>query len=101
MYAQSLANTAWAYAVLDLHDEPLLHAIASESIAKISDFDTMELANIAWSYARLPYKDPELLDVTFGLIMGRVDEVDYIAVHAVLWSSWATSRVDLTQLVFE
>eukprot|EP00933_Yihiella_yeosuensis_P021958 TRINITY_DN1729_c0_g1_i5.p1 TRINITY_DN1729_c0_g1~~TRINITY_DN1729_c0_g1_i5.p1 ORF type:complete len:286 (-),score=69.98 TRINITY_DN1729_c0_g1_i5:70-927(-) len=51
--AQSLANTAWAFATLRVLDHPLFDAIASQASCIIDDFAPQALANTAWAYGTL------------------------------------------------
>lgn len=58
--AQSLANTAWAYAKLEFAPftqlpcgRGLLEAISWETIRKIDQFHNQGMANTVWAYATL------------------------------------------------
>jgi len=42
---------AWAFAKLDMWPQPLMDALAAQSIAIISDFIPQNIGNLAWSYA--------------------------------------------------
>ena len=55
---QDLANTAWAFATLQIKDEGLLGAIAAASISKIADFNPQDLANTAWAFATAGHSPP-------------------------------------------
>eukprot|EP00747_Dinoflagellata_sp_TGD_P151592 gnl/TRDRNA2_/TRDRNA2_177220_c0_seq2.p2 gnl/TRDRNA2_/TRDRNA2_177220_c0~~gnl/TRDRNA2_/TRDRNA2_177220_c0_seq2.p2 ORF type:complete len:107 (+),score=16.60 gnl/TRDRNA2_/TRDRNA2_177220_c0_seq2:222-542(+) len=48
-----LSKMAWACAVLELRDKPLLHAIASESLAQIDEFEIQDRLNTLWAFADL------------------------------------------------
>jgi len=70
---QELANIAWSLATLIYQDQPLLEAISSESLQKMSDTsfgrvgfvdpygDAQDCANLAWAFAVLEYLDAPLL----------------------------------------
>ena len=51
--AQSLANTAWAFAKLGHLDEELFGALALEVQLRVSKFNSQELTNTAWAFATL------------------------------------------------
>jgi len=101
MYPQSLSNTAWAYATIKLYHSPLMQAIASESLRKISEFDLMEHGNTAWAFARLPMRDEKLLPSLFQRILDSPEKIDYQAVHAMCCATWALSRGACTWELFE
>eukprot|EP00435_Cladocopium_sp_Y103_P048784 s845_g14.t1 len=56
-----LANTAWAFAKLELENLPLFEAIGCYAQQKIANFTTQNLANMAWSLARLGLVNRHLL----------------------------------------
>ena len=49
--AQDLANTAWAFAMVDLLDELLFAALARVMEWRAGKFKPQVLANIAWAFA--------------------------------------------------
>ena len=55
--AQSLANTAWAFATLGQLDERLSASLAREAQLRVSEFNAQELANTAWAFATLSQLD--------------------------------------------
>jgi len=50
---QELANTAWAFATVNLVDEKLFRTLAREAERRVSMFNAQELANMAWAFARV------------------------------------------------
>ena len=48
---QELANTAWAFATVDLFDELLFAALARIAKWRVGKFNAQELANMAWAFA--------------------------------------------------
>eukprot|EP00747_Dinoflagellata_sp_TGD_P110969 gnl/TRDRNA2_/TRDRNA2_171105_c1_seq1.p1 gnl/TRDRNA2_/TRDRNA2_171105_c1~~gnl/TRDRNA2_/TRDRNA2_171105_c1_seq1.p1 ORF type:complete len:112 (+),score=10.47 gnl/TRDRNA2_/TRDRNA2_171105_c1_seq1:314-649(+) len=46
--SRGISNTVWAYAVLAFANPPLLDAIASDALRRISDFGVQGLANTTW-----------------------------------------------------
>jgi len=59
--AQSLANTAWAFATLGIRDDNLLRILANMSFEIIDSFNFQNLANTAWAFATLGIRDDNLL----------------------------------------
>eukprot|EP00747_Dinoflagellata_sp_TGD_P192976 gnl/TRDRNA2_/TRDRNA2_58572_c0_seq1.p1 gnl/TRDRNA2_/TRDRNA2_58572_c0~~gnl/TRDRNA2_/TRDRNA2_58572_c0_seq1.p1 ORF type:complete len:137 (-),score=30.26 gnl/TRDRNA2_/TRDRNA2_58572_c0_seq1:68-442(-) len=47
--AQSLANTAWAFAIACRSDSALFGALVKSAVRHIGDFDSQQVANIAWA----------------------------------------------------
>ena len=58
--AQSLANTAWAFATVGQWDEQLFMTLARASDQRVTDFDAQNLANTAWAFATADQKDASL-----------------------------------------
>lgn len=56
-----LANTAWAFAKLEVDHHPLLEALSAEARAKIHDLQSQECSNIAWAVASLVFFDSPLM----------------------------------------
>jgi len=55
---QELANTAWAFAALQVCNLPLLESIASAAnrpMRERRDFKPPELSTMVWAFATLPY----------------------------------------------
>ena len=69
-HAQSLANTAWAYAKAKQSDAPLLRALARFAERRVGDFSAQELAKTAWAYAKAGQSAAPLL-VALGGPHGR------------------------------
>jgi hypothetical protein len=49
----AVSNTVWALAKLALRDEPLLSAISSASIPRLSQFGLQDLSTTAWALSAL------------------------------------------------
>mmetsp|Transcript_176062 Transcript_176062/g.564532 ORF Transcript_176062/g.564532 Transcript_176062/m.564532 type:complete len:124 (+) Transcript_176062:870-1241(+) len=47
---------------MQLLDREMLHSIANEAIATISEAMTKDLASMAWAFARLAVPNPKLMD---------------------------------------
>lgn len=56
-----LANMAWSVAVLCLPDHPLLDAIASASLVKMSEFKPEQLVSTAWAVSASGFLHPPLM----------------------------------------
>ncbi len=60
---QDLANTAWAFAKLEVkYSEQLLHSVRHAVIWKIWELNPQSLANIVWAVARLAEKESQPLE---------------------------------------
>eukprot|EP00951_Prasinocladus_malaysianus_P019919 scaffold161951_cov22-Prasinocladus_malaysianus.AAC.1 len=57
-----MASTALAYAVSEVHHEPLLEALAAEAIERVGELEPQALANTVYAYAALEIWHPELFD---------------------------------------
>lgn len=64
----------WAYARMQVADEPLLHAIASRSMPLIQEFAGPDLAISAWSWAKLEYRDRTLWHAISAAALTRILE---------------------------
>ena len=70
--AQSLANTAWAYATACHAAPALLDAIAAETARRVREFNPQSLTNTAWAYATAGHAEPVLLDAIAAEAAPRV-----------------------------
>jgi len=50
---QNLTNIVWALASLGVPDRPLMYAISSEFLRKITECNGQNLANTVWAFATL------------------------------------------------
>ena len=55
--AQNLANTAWAFVMVNLSDELLFAALARVAACPVGKFNVQELANTAWVLAMVDLPD--------------------------------------------
>ena len=60
--AQSLANTAWAFATACQMDSPLFAALARLAERRMGNFDAQNLANTAWAFGTAGELAPPLLN---------------------------------------
>jgi len=51
--AQNLANTAWAFATVEIHDMPFFNFIAEQAHNQIRHFGPQSLSNTAWAFATI------------------------------------------------
>lgn len=71
---QELTNLAWAYATLEVANEPLMHSIAQESAARITEFKPFNLAIMVWSFAKLLVRDEPVMDTLSCMSQERVQQ---------------------------
>ena len=88
--AQSIANTAWAYASVGLNEVPLLVGLADRTRAGgvLPDFRPQHTANTAWAYARLGHRDPLLMDALTARTLqpGYLGTFKAVDVANVVWA---------------
>ena len=60
LQAQSITNTAWAFATEDHNNERLFIALAAAAERRVKDFNSQVLANTAWAFATVGHKDEGL-----------------------------------------
>ena len=60
--AQSLANTAWAFATAGQSDGQLFMVLARAAGWLVGDFNVQELSNTAWAFATAGEPTPALLN---------------------------------------
>jgi len=70
--SQGIGNTAWSFAVLAFHDEPLLQALSAEALKRLSAFEVQNLANTAWACAKLSYLDAPLREALAAASLPRL-----------------------------
>jgi hypothetical protein len=68
---QEQANTAWAFAKLNICDEPLMEALACASIAKISSAQLQDIGSTVWAFAKLMLFHAPLLEATAAAAIAR------------------------------
>lgn len=68
---QELSGTAWAFAALLLHNEPVMRVIAGRLVEISEQFDAQALSNTAWSFAKVQLLDTPL----FGVIAQQVESL--------------------------
>jgi len=73
---QELANTAWAFATLNMVKPDLMQAIATKSAKAIGQFNPQDLANTAWAFAVLAHQDTKFLALLLTNAYLTVDKFD-------------------------
>jgi len=58
--SQDIANTVWSLAHLLCVDAPLLDAISSQALQRLSEFSAQNLSNTAWAFATHRWVDSTL-----------------------------------------
>ena len=92
--AQSLANTAWAFATVKRSDERLLTAVARAAERRVSEFNAQSLANTAWAFATLKRPDEELFMALAGAAERRVSKFNAQELANMAWAFAAVKRPD-------
>ena len=57
---QSLANTAWAFAMAGQNDIDLFAGLTTATERRMCDFNPQNLANTSWAFATLCHVDAQL-----------------------------------------
>mmetsp|Transcript_3600 Transcript_3600/g.7259 ORF Transcript_3600/g.7259 Transcript_3600/m.7259 type:complete len:258 (-) Transcript_3600:9-782(-) len=65
---------SWSFATLNVLDPPLMEALASASLPKISAFGSQSLGNTAWSYAPLKLPNAPLRDAISAASLRKISE---------------------------
>ena len=60
-HPQELANTAWAFATVDLKDISLFTALAIAAERRMDGFNHQQITNAAWAFATMGQTDAVLL----------------------------------------
>lgn len=60
---QSLENSLWAFAVLQVKDSAVLDALVEGACKKANEFDPQACTNTIWSFATLAYQNQPALDI--------------------------------------
>eukprot|EP00747_Dinoflagellata_sp_TGD_P146708 gnl/TRDRNA2_/TRDRNA2_176725_c1_seq6.p1 gnl/TRDRNA2_/TRDRNA2_176725_c1~~gnl/TRDRNA2_/TRDRNA2_176725_c1_seq6.p1 ORF type:complete len:119 (-),score=23.28 gnl/TRDRNA2_/TRDRNA2_176725_c1_seq6:55-411(-) len=82
----SLALTVWAMAKMLYEDEPLLHEIASSSLAQLEQFEVQSLSNTVWSFARFLRMDAVLLHAAAVRSAKMVNDADPQDISNIAWA---------------
>ena len=70
--AQSLANTAWAFATADQTDAPLFAVLSRATERCVCDFDAQTLTNTAWAFAIVIQADSRLFVALARVVQRRI-----------------------------
>jgi len=73
-FEEHLTNTAWAFAVCQVTDAPLMYAISSSSIARIASASPQGLANLAWAVAKSMLQHMTLLAAISAAALAKMTE---------------------------
>jgi len=85
--SQGLSTSAWSYATLVVCDPPLLEALASSAITRMSDFDaTQGLANLAWSFSKLLFAHYPLWESIASASLARIGVFGMQSLSNLAWS---------------
>jgi len=87
---QALGRIAWSLAALVVLHRPLLAAIASASIPKISHFSPLYLVDPAWSLSRLSFSNAPLMHAISAAARRRLSDFRRSDLSS---SAWACSTL--------
>lgn len=65
---------AWAFATLGERDEPLLQAIAEDSIKERHEFNSQNLSNTSWAFATIGVTNEPLLKALAAEAIAKISE---------------------------
>lgn len=68
---QEQANTSWAFAKLNILNEPLMEALACASIVKISFATSQDIGSTLWAFAKLMMFNEPLLEASSSAVITR------------------------------
>lgn len=88
--SQELANTAWAFARLNVRDAPLLDAISQQSLRLIALAKPQHLSNMVWSLAVLYYTHKPLLT---ALSAESISKLPNFAAQELANTAWAFAHL--------
>jgi len=83
---QSFALTAWAIAKLLYEDGPLLDAISSASLSRLSQFAVQSLTNTVWAFSKLVRNDEPLLAATASSALRMIAAMDPQDISNTAWA---------------
>lgn len=81
--SQALASTAWALAVLQVSNEPIMEAIGRNVS---TDVKPRDLASLVWSFASLSVQHPSLRRTLREYGIGRSAQFSAIDLASIAWS---------------
>ena len=93
--AQGLANTAWAFAMLGIKNQPLMAAIAVQVIEKIDSFTAQNLAITAWAFAKLGIKHQALMAAIAAKV---IEKVASFTAQGLAITAWAFAMLEIATL---
>merc|ERR1739848_951385 len=93
-YPMEISNTAWAGAVLGYTDQPLLAALSSEALRRITNFLPQDMSNLAWSFANIGVRHSPLLQSIASAAMPRISELEPQSLTNLAWALDAMRELD-------
>lgn len=81
-----MANTAWALSKLQVCDEPLMQAIASQSIRQIAQCGAQNLGNLAWAFAKIAMQDAPLMDAISSAAIAKITACGHQEIGNISWA---------------
>jgi len=81
-----IAGFAWAMAVLEYQNAPLLAAIASQSRRTITELEHGELSSTPWAYAYLRFMPVPLINALSSASIPRIRHIATLSIANLAWS---------------
>ncbi len=83
---QELANTAWAYATLDVAPDGVFDALAARGALSARHMTPQGLAMIAWAFAHASHPAPRLFDAVARSSRHQMADFDESSLSLLAWS---------------
>ena len=94
---QAVANIAWAYATLSVHDPALMAALADRIVgaAFLQTFTPQEVTITAWAFASVGATPPALVEALVARVTAA-GGLEHFNAHALTTVPWALAKLDIT-----
>jgi len=90
---QELVNTAWAFAKIGFHNQPLMEEAAVAAASRLHQYVARDLANTAWAFATLVIVNRPLLSAIAAEAPRKIHTGDSQAISNTAWA-FATCLFD-------
>lgn len=81
-----ISNTAWAVAKLNLLDTALIHALSTQALANISEFEPHSLGSIAWALAGMRDANGPIMSALCIEALQKFVKFDERGLSNMVWS---------------
>lgn len=96
---QALANTAWAWAILEVRHPPLFDAIAWHAVAKMRQFTPRDQAHLVWAFATSKLRHASLNDAIGKAALRVSKQYGPKEIGSLVWCFAITRIVDTKVLM--